>query len=172
MGAYANHAFPPRNVRCSVAGKLFLVLTTIAPISGAVSAQQRGTKKKQASPVVLNERDQVPIAESQRLRILPFRLRPGWDLRQQIKAFVKARNVRAGFILTAAGSLWNATIRPADQEDATTFAGKFETVSLVGTMGQDGVDLHISIADSTGKVNRRPLLEGGLVYTTIENGNR
>lgn len=148
--------------------RYILFLIAIALIRGSVSAQPRDTKKKQASLVVVNQRERGPVPESHRLRILPFRLRPGQDLRQQIELFVKARNVRAGFILTAVGSLRNATIRLADQKDATTFAGKFEIVSLVGTMGQDGVHLHISIADSTGQTIGGHLLEGCLVYTTVE----
>ena len=91
---------------------------------------------------------------------MAFRLRPGQDLRQRIEEFVKARNIRAGFILTAVGSLRSATIRLADQKEPTTFAGKFEIVSLVGTMGQDGVHLHISIADNTGKTIGGHLVDG------------
>jgi predicted DNA-binding protein with PD1-like motif len=41
-------------------------------------------------------------------------------------------------------------------------------VSLVGTLGQDGVHLHISIADSTGKTTGGHLVDGCLVYTTAE----
>ena len=76
--------------------------------------------------------------------------------------------MRAGFILTAVGSMQNATIRLADQKEPTTFAGKFEIVSLVGTMGQDGIHLHISIADSDGKTIGGHLVDGCLIYTTAE----
>ena len=84
-----------------------------------------------------------------------------------VEAFVRAHNIGAGFILTAVGSLRNATIRLADQKDATTFVGKFEIVSLVGTMGQDGVHLHISFADSTGKTIGGHLLEGCMSSTRL-----
>ncbi|HEV7474634.1 MAG TPA: DUF296 domain-containing protein [Pyrinomonadaceae bacterium] len=72
------------------------------------------------------------------------------------------------FLFLAKRSLQNATIRLADQKEATTFAGKFEIVSLVGTMGQDGVHLHISIADSNGKTIGGHLVDGCLIYTTAE----
>jgi predicted DNA-binding protein with PD1-like motif len=142
-----------------------LFMASLADVGGRVSAQTQSAKKKR---VESSKREPDRDAESQRLLVLPFRLRPGQDLRQQIEAFVKAHNIRAGFILTAVGSLRSATIRLADQKDPTTFAGKFEIVSLVGTMGLDGVHLHISIADSTGRTIGGHLVEGCLVYTTAE----
>ena len=92
----------------------------------------------------------------------------GQDLRQQIEAFVKAKHIRAGFIITTVGSSRQAAIRLADQSSATQFEGKFEIVSLVGTLGQDGVHLHISISDSNGKTIGGHLVEGCVIYTTAE----
>lgn len=106
--------------------------------------------------------------ESRRMRILTLRLRPGQDLRQQLEVFVKEKKIRAGFIVTAVGSLRKAAIRLADQPNATAFDGKFEIVSVVGTLGQDGVHLHISISDKTGKTIGGHLVEGCLIYTTAE----
>ena len=106
--------------------------------------------------------------EARAMRVFALRLKPGQDLRQQIEAFVKERRIRAGFIITTVGSLRQASIRLADQSSATQFDGKFEIVSLVGTMGQDGVHLHISISDSTGKTIGGHLVEGCLIYTTAE----
>ena len=102
------------------------------------------------------------------MRVFALRLKPGQDLRQQIEAFVKATHIRAGFIITTVGSLRQAAIRLADQSSTTQFDGKFEIVSLVGTLGQDGVHLHISISDSSGKTIGGHLVEGCLVYTTAE----
>jgi predicted DNA-binding protein with PD1-like motif len=106
--------------------------------------------------------------ESRRMRILTLRLRPGQDLRQQLETFVKQKRVRAGFIITAVGSLRKAAIRLADQSEATVFDQKFEIVSLVGTLGQDGVHLHISISDKDGRTLGGHLVEGCLIYTTAE----
>lgn len=108
------------------------------------------------------------FGEGRKLRILTIRLRPGDDLRQRIEQVVKTHHIRAGFILTTVGSLRSANIRLADQNEATAFAGKFEIVSLVGTMGQDGVHLHVSIADNTGKTIGGHLVAGCLIYTTAE----
>lgn len=102
------------------------------------------------------------------MKVFALRLRPGQDLRQQIELFVKAKHIRAGFIITTVGSLRQAAIRLADQPSATSFDGKFEIVSLVGTLGQDGVHLHLAISDNTGKTIGGHLVEGCLIYTTAE----
>lgn len=75
------------------------------------------------------------------LRILALRLKPGQDLRRQLESFVKEQRIKAGFLITTVGSLRQASIRLADQPGATDFTGKFEIVSLVGTLGQDGIHL-------------------------------
>jgi uncharacterized protein len=115
-----------------------------------------------------NIRKQVESGEARTIRILALRLKPGQDLRQQIEAFVKEKHLRAGFIITTVGSLQHAGIRLADQSSATQFEGKFEIVSLVGTLGSDGVHLHISISDSNGKTLGGHVVEGCLIYTTAE----
>jgi uncharacterized protein len=89
-------------------------------------------------------------------------------LRQQLESFVKDKRIRAGFIITAVGSLRQATIRLADQSSSTRFDGKFEILSLAGTLGQDGMHLHISLSDSTGKTIGGHLVPGCLIYTTAE----
>ena len=111
---------------------------------------------------------QPESAEVMTMRILALRLKPGQDLRQQIEAFAKERHIRAGFIITTVGSLREAEIRLADQSSTTHVDGKSEIVSLVGTLGQSGVHLHISISDSTGKTIGGHLVDGCLIYTTAE----
>jgi len=46
-------------------------------------------------------------------------------------------------------------------------SGAHEIVSLVGTMGADGMHLHASLADAQGRVFGGHLLSG-LVHTTVE----
>jgi predicted DNA-binding protein with PD1-like motif len=106
--------------------------------------------------------------ETNRTSIFALRLKPGQDLRKQLETFVKAKRIRAGFVITTVGSLRQASIRLADQPTVTNFPGKFEIVSLVGTLGQDGVHLHVSISDSSGKTIGGHLVEGCLIYTTAE----
>jgi len=65
-------------------------------------------------------------------------------------------------VLTCVGSLTRAVIRLAGQPEATTFDGKREIVSLVGTLALDGDSLHIAVSDSTGRTIGGPLMEGRL----------
>jgi predicted DNA-binding protein with PD1-like motif len=129
--------------------------------------QTNTTKSAPESPAN-NSRSSTAAGETKRLRVLAVRLRPGQDLRKQLELFVKEKRIHAGFVITAVGSLRQASIRLADQPSATNFNGKFEIVSLVGTLGQDGVHLHISISDSTGKTLGGHLVDGCLIYTTAE----
>ena len=155
-------------VRFPIASIVFLLFGTSSFVSAQSSVRSSDAIAKRTTPSVLARREPDTVVESVGGRVLTLRLRPGQDLRKQIEALVKSRNIRAGFIVTAVGSLRSASIRLADQQETSTFEGKFEIVSLVGTMGQDGVHLHISIADSTGKTIGGHLAEGCLVYTTVE----
>ena len=110
----------------------------------------------------------VSSEQTDKMKIYALRLRPGQDLKQELVKFTKEKNIQAGFIITCVGSLKKASIRLADQPDATTYDGKFEIVSLVGTMEVDGVHLHLSISDSTGKTIGGHLMDGCLIYTTAE----
>jgi predicted DNA-binding protein with PD1-like motif len=126
-------------------------------LGGAASGQTRTLKS-----------DRFESGETKQMRVLALRLKPGQDLREQLEAFVREKRIRAGFIMTTVGSLRQASIRLADQPTPTNFAGKFEIVSLVGTLGQDGVHLHLSISDATGKTIGGHLVPGCLIYTTAE----
>src|ERR1044071_9174400 len=105
---------------------------------------------------------------SGRLKTYALRLRPGQDLRQELEKFARERKLQAGLIVTAVGSLTKAGLRFADQSGATQFEGKFEIVSLVGTLSPDGPHLHVSISDKTGRTIGGHLVEGCKVYTTVE----
>ena len=141
--------------------KTFLLsLTALAPLLMLNVNTQAQTGNSQ--------RPSFESGQTERLRILTLRLKPGQDLREQLESFVKEQRIKAGFLITTVGSLRQASIRLADQPAATDFAGKFEIVSLVGTLGQDGVHLHISISDSTGKTIGGHLVAGCLIYTTAE----
>jgi predicted DNA-binding protein with PD1-like motif len=124
--------------------------------------------------VVANSQQKISSAkliqrgQSSTLKVFAIRLKPGQDLRQELESFVKENKIRAGFVITTVGSLTRANIRLADQPSASKFDGKFEIVSLVGTLGQDGVHLHISVSDNTGRTIGGHLVEGNLIYTTAE----
>ncbi len=102
------------------------------------------------------------------MKVLAIRLKPNEDLRQSLKNFAEKENITAGFILTAVGSLKQATIRFANQETSTVLTDKFEILSLNGIIATTGVHLHITISDKQGKTIGGHLSDGCIIYTTAE----
>lgn len=101
-------------------------------------------------------------------KIHALRLNPGDDLKLKLNEFVQKEKIEAGYILTCVGSLRELSLRLANQKESTLLKSKFEIVSLVGTLSPDGNHLHLSAADSTGKVIGGHLTEGNIIYTTAE----
>lgn len=97
-----------------------------------------------------------------------FRLRPGQDLKKEIEQFVREKDIRAGWVLTSAGSLTRYNIRFANRPGSDSATGHFEIVSLSGTVSVNGCHLHMSVSDSTGRTIGGHLVEGNMVYTTAE----
>ena len=104
------------------------------------------------------------------LTLIPyaFRLKPGQDLKQEIKKIVTEKQIKAGWVSTCAGSLTNYNIRFANQPEGSTGSGHFEIVSLTETVSINGSHLHISISDNAGKTIGGHLMDGCIVYTTAE----
>jgi predicted DNA-binding protein with PD1-like motif len=102
------------------------------------------------------------------MHIFPLRLTPGADLKQSLKAFAQTQQLQAGFILSAIGSLTQASLRFADQPHSTQLSGRFELLSLSGTLSMHGMHLHGLLADATGQVLGGHLDQGCLIYTTAE----
>ena len=108
------------------------------------------------------------IHTADQLRIHAARLLPGQDLRQEIERLCVLAGVRAGFVLSAVGSLKKVTLRLANQKDTHTLEGHFEIVSLTGTTGPDGVHLHMAVSDEKGVTTGGHVVEGCIVFTTVE----
>ncbi|MEH2115441.1 PPC domain-containing DNA-binding protein [Nostoc sp.] len=102
------------------------------------------------------------------MKVFAIRLKPHDDLRQSLKNFVKQEDIKAGFILSAIGSLEAAKIRFANQDVSTVLTGKFEIITLNGTIATTGVHLHIAISDREGKTIGGHLDDGCIIYTTAE----
>jgi predicted DNA-binding protein with PD1-like motif len=102
------------------------------------------------------------------MKVHAFRLKPGQDLKSEIVNYVREHQIKAGVIMMCVGSLNRAVIRMANEQITKTFEQKFEIVSLVGTLSQDGCHLHISLADVEGNVIGGHLKEGCSVYSTAE----
>ncbi len=102
------------------------------------------------------------------LNAIALRLIPGDDLKTTLDNYIRKNHIKASCILTCAGSLSKAVIRYADKKEADTLNGKFEIVSLSGTLAESGSHLHISISDGNGKTIGGHLKEGSIIYTTAE----
>lgn len=102
------------------------------------------------------------------MKIFALRLKPNLDLKDSLRKFVNSNNIKSGFILTTVGSLKQAIIRFASQSNSQLFTGKFEIVSLVGTVSTSGIHLHIAISDEEGKTIGGHLDNGCIIYTTAE----
>ena len=102
------------------------------------------------------------------MKVFALRLKPNQDLKESLKKFVVEQDIKAGFVLTAIGSLKQATLRFANQNISTVLTDKFEIISLNGTLAPEGIHLHIAIADQSGKTLGGHLDNGCIIYTTAE----
>lgn len=96
------------------------------------------------------------------------RLVPGEDPRARLVALQQERGWSGASVVSAVGSLTEASIRYADQPNATRLKGPLEVVALSGTLGPDGPHLHIGVTDGKGRMRGGHLALGSKVYTTLE----
>lgn len=99
---------------------------------------------------------------------IALRLRPQQDLIVELEAFIYRHKFEAACVLTCVGSLTTAVLRLASHDQATTYTGHFEIVSLTGMLSVHGLHCHIAIADSTGRTIGGHVLKGCQIYTTAE----
>jgi len=102
------------------------------------------------------------------LRVYPLRLLPGQDLKQELERFARQQPLQAGFVLSAVGSLSQATLRLADQTEDYLLSERLEILALSGSLCPDGVHLHLAVADAQGRTWGGHLRPGCLIYTTAE----
>ncbi|HJZ50837.1 MAG TPA: PPC domain-containing DNA-binding protein [Candidatus Acidoferrales bacterium] len=114
----------------------------------------------------LTERHEAIVGDH--LRIHVFRLRPGDDLLGSIRAYVNANHIQAAVLLSAVGSLTQASLRYANQPEAHIHTGHFEIVSITGTIEEGGEHVHLSIATGQGNMFGGHVMTGCKIYTTGE----
>jgi predicted DNA-binding protein with PD1-like motif len=102
------------------------------------------------------------------MQTFTFRLKPEQDLFNEIEAVVAERNIEAGCVLSAVGSLTHAMLRLANRDYYSEYNGHFEIVSMTGTVSVHGSHLHISISDGDGQTIGGHLVPGCKIYTTAE----
>ena len=105
---------------------------------------------------------------TEKIRVHVFRLRPGDDLLGSIRAYVNANHIQAAVLLSAVGSLTQASIRYANQPEAHIHTGHFEIVSITGTVEEGGEHIHLSISTGQGNMIGGHLMTGCKIYTTSE----
>ncbi|XP_051265679.1 bifunctional protein GlmU-like isoform X1 [Dicentrarchus labrax] len=106
------------------------------------------------------------------LKVHAVRFGPGQELLGSLQAFVAERRLRAPFIITCVGSVTKATLRLANATATNTnemihLSGRFEIVSLVGTLNPDA-HLHICLSDFEGKTVGGHVMGDLEVFTTAE----
>ena len=95
-----------------------------------------------------------------------FRLTQDSDLKKEIEEYA-IKNKISGVILCSVGCLSKLTIRLADKSILEK-DGRFEIVSITGTLSEDGVHIHISVSDEYGNTIGGHLKDGCIVNTTAE----
>lgn len=83
------------------------------------------------------------------LETLALRLLPGADVRREIEAIAKREKISSGVIMGAVGSLSHVQLRFANAQAPTVLVGSHEILTLSGTVSEDGVHLHMTVAKST-----------------------
>lgn len=96
-----------------------------------------------------------------------FRLKNGMDLKKEIENYVIKNNI-SGVILCCVGCLNKLKIRLADGKEVLERTGRFEIVSITGTLSKDGVHIHISVSDEQGNTIGGHLKDGCIINTTAE----
>jgi uncharacterized protein len=114
------------------------------------------------------EQPLTPALNFRPMDVKVLRLTPQQDLKAELDAFACESSLEAACIITCVGSLSGAVLRFAGQSEAKACEGRFEIVSLTGTLSQHGSHFHICLADSTGQTLGGHLLKGCQVYTTAE----
>lgn len=102
------------------------------------------------------------------IETIALRLLPGADIRRDLENLAKKEHISAAVILGAVGSLSQANLRYAGQDEHTALAGKQEILTLSGMLSSAGVHLHMSVSNAQGECRGGHVVYGCLVYTTLE----
>lgn len=106
------------------------------------------------------------------MRALAFRLLPATDLKAELARLTQAEGLRAACILSAVGSLARARLRmPGAAGEPEAFASydePMEILGLSGTLGPEGLHVHVTLSRHDGACVGGHLVAGCLVHTTVE----
>jgi len=121
----------------------------------------------------MNQAESAPRGELATTRPHPthvhvLRLLPEDDILVELQRFATDRALSAAYVNTCVGSTGKTRLRMAGQSNVIGYKGKFEIVSMTGTLSSSGHHLHMSIADSDGNVFGGHMVEGCIARTTVE----
>ena len=97
-----------------------------------------------------------------------IRLLPGQDLKSELIDFARTHELQAAAVISVVGSLSQVALRFANCPDKTLVEGKHEILSLSGTLSENGIHLHMCVANSRGQTLGGHVTEGSIIYTTAE----
>ncbi|HEY4374641.1 MAG TPA: PPC domain-containing DNA-binding protein [Burkholderiales bacterium] len=98
----------------------------------------------------------------------PLRLSPGDDLKRALEAHFAALRLSAAFVVAGIGSLDRAAVRYAGEPDAVPAEGRYEILTLQGSLSADGAHLHMAISNAQGRVSGGHVRPGCRIATTAE----
>ncbi len=100
----------------------------------------------------------------QALRSVALHLEPGSDVRRSLEQLAIEENA-SGFVLSVVGNLSQAAFQCPGKAQPTVLSGLLEIITLQGTVGPQGVHLHLSLSDSHCQVWGGHLEPGTLVHS-------
>ena len=102
------------------------------------------------------------------MNIYALRLQPNTDLRIELETICKKNKWTSAWIVTCVGSLQQVYLRMAGAKEHSLLQGPLEITSLVGTLCQNGVHLHITVSNKDGQVFGGHLCRSSVIFTTAE----
>lgn len=105
---------------------------------------------------------------SSHARFIAIRLLPNEDVIMTLRQVIQKNNLQSAFIAGCVGSLTDVVLRFAGREENRYLTGKFEIVSLIGTLDAQGEHLHLAVSDENGLMCGGHMMPGCTVRTTLE----
>jgi len=95
--------------------------------------------------------DVVSEGEGRVSSVFVLRLKSGADLKGALTKYADERGVRAGVVVTCVGSLSKAALRYAGNSGSSVVTSDLEIVSMTGTLGRDGMHIHLAASNAGGQ---------------------
>ncbi|QNH67166.1 DNA-binding protein [Proteus vulgaris] len=105
---------------------------------------------------------------SSHVRFIAVRLIPGEDVIEALRQIIADNQLQSSYIAGCVGSLTDVALRFAGREENRYLTGKFEIVSLIGTLDNQGEHLHLAVSDENGIMCGGHMMPGCTVRTTLE----